>query len=78
MFSLNYPSGLVMKYEVKPNGLKFRGWENFRKRDPKFGRELQHIPCRSFSTSRADLSHLKTRAKRDSTHTCKYFAKVTT
>ena len=28
MFSLNYPSGLVMKYEVKPNGLKLRGWEN--------------------------------------------------
>ena len=31
MFSLNYPSGLVMKYEMKPNGLKFRGWENLEK-----------------------------------------------
>ena len=38
-----------MKYEVKPNGLKFRGWENLEKRDPKFGCELQQVACCSFT-----------------------------
>ena len=33
MFSLNYPSGLVMKYEVKPNG----GWGNLVKGIQSFG-----------------------------------------
>ena len=59
-----------MKYEVKPNGLKFRGWENLEK-------GIQSLGV-SYSISHADLSHLKTRAKRVSAHTCKYFAKVTT
>ena len=59
-----------MKYEVKPNGLKCRGWENLEKGIRSLGV--------SYSISHADLSHFKTRAKRASAHTCKYFAKVTT
>ena len=45
-------------------GLKLRGVGEFRKRNPKFGRELQHVTCQ--------LSHLKTRAKRVSAHMCEY------
>ena len=51
-------------------GLKFRGWGNLEK-------GIQSLGV-SYSMLHAVLSHLKTRAKRDSAHTCEYFAKVTT
>ena len=46
-------------------GLKFRGWGNLEK-------GIQSLGV-SYSMLHAVLSHLKTRAKRDSAHTCEYF-----
>ena len=67
IFPPSEPPGEIMSFGVspvnysdsdslKPNGLKFRGWENLEK-------GIQSLGV-SYSISHADISHLKTRAER--------------